>query len=247
MIRPTLAAVVLLLLSLAATAPASAQDTVRFATNAGSFDVLLNPTGNPNLQAHVLNFLQYVNSGRYDGTVINRADDFASGDGFVIQLGGFVAPGETLDTMPTNGFANVDSFDPVIVDADNNGVIDFDTTGLSNTRGEIALALSSIGPNSGTSSFFINLGNNDFLDSQGFIPFARIVDMTPIDVIDNLPTEDLSQEAGQTGSLAYTDVPVVDGDEFLIIDSARVIPEPTSAVLLVASLLAGIATRRARD
>lgn len=240
MIRHHLACVALSLLSLAA-ASATAQETVRFATNAGSFDVMLNPTDNPNLQAHVLNFLQYVNSGRYDGTVINR-----TADNFVIQMGGFVAPGETLDTLPASGFASIQSFDQVIVDSEPNGVIDFDTSGLSNTRGEISLALNSSGPNSGTSSFFINLVNNSSLDGQGFIPFARIVDMTPIDVLEALPNEDLSQEAGQSGSLAYIDVPVVDGDKFVIIDSARVIPEPSAAVLLVAGFVAGLAQPRAR-
>lgn len=227
-----------LMLSLVTSASAQAQETIRFATNAGSFDVMLNPTGNPNLQGHVLNFLNYVNSGRYDGTVINRTVD-----NFVIQMGGFVAPGETLDTLPANGFAAVQSFDPVIVDADFDGVIDFDTVGLSNTRGTIALALSAGNRNSGTSSFFINLVDNTFLDPQGFLPFARIVDMTPIDALEALPDEDLSQEAGQRGSLAYTDVPVVDGDEFLIIASARVIPEPAAASLVVFSL-AALAVRR---
>lgn len=243
--HPTMTPAVLragsLVLALVATVgTAQAEETVRFATNAGTFDVMLNPTGNPNLQSHVLNFLQYVNSGRYAGTVINRTQD-----NFVIQMGGFVAPGETLDTLPSNGFEAVQSFDPVIVDADFNGVIDFDTAGLSNTRGEISLALNSTGPNSGTSSFFINLVDNSFLDNQGFVPFARIVDMTPIDAFEALPDVNLTQEAGtSSNNLGYTDVPVVDGDEFLIIDSAKVIPEPSAALLLIAAGLAPVAVRR---
>ena len=52
---------------------------VRFESNGGNFDLMLNPTGNALLQGHVDNFLQYITTGRYDGTVINRADE-----GFVL-------------------------------------------------------------------------------------------------------------------------------------------------------------------
>ena len=57
---------------------------VRFKTTAGDFDVVLNPTNKPALQGHVDNFLNYVMSGRYDNTVINRADE-----NFVLQMGAF--------------------------------------------------------------------------------------------------------------------------------------------------------------
>ena len=63
--------------------PASAQ-VVRFETTAGDFDMVLNPTNNPVLQAHVDNMLQYVEENRYLGSWINRADT-----GFVLQMGGF--------------------------------------------------------------------------------------------------------------------------------------------------------------
>ena len=49
-----------------------------FETNAGSFDMELNPTHEPLLQGNVDNLLQYVTTGRYDNTVINRAEALLS-------------------------------------------------------------------------------------------------------------------------------------------------------------------------
>jgi peptidyl-prolyl cis-trans isomerase A (cyclophilin A) len=52
----------------------------------------------------------------------------------------------------------------------------------SNSRGLMTFATS--GPNSRTTQVFINFGNNQFLDSQGFSPFGKIVD--GMDVVDSL-------------------------------------------------------------
>ena len=191
--------------------PASAQ-TVRFDTNVGTFDFELNPTGNPNLQGHVDNLLAYVESGRYDLTVINRA-----AENFVMQMGGFQL--DTL-TLPANfsDFPAVESFGNVIVDADGDGTADFDLTGLDNTRGTVSLALS--GPlNSGSSSFFVNLGDNTgSLNSQGFIPFATVSDMATIDLILGLPQADLGD-----GGLAGDDVPLLDNNQLVFVERAFVL------------------------
>lgn len=231
--------IALALVAVAVAAPSvNAAETVLFETNAGSFEVELNPTDNPDLQTHVDNFLQYVDSGRWVGAVINRTVQ-----NFVVQLGSFRTDSIKIADLPTTGLPSLPSFDPVIVDADFNNVIDFDTTGLSNTRGEISLALNSTGPNSGTSSWFVNLDSNTFLDPQGFIPFARINDLTFFDELVNGPQQDLSQEAGQPGSLAYTDVPVVNGGEdFVVINGVRVVPEPSSLMLILTAAV--FATRR---
>lgn len=194
--------------------------TVRFRTNVGEFDMLLNPTGNDNLQPLVDNMLSYVESKRYANAVINRAvdsDNDDASDDFVLQMGGFLtsrANGVTADDLQSTP---VRSFDTVTVDANGDGNIDFDTTGLSNIRGTVSLALAGGDPNSGNSSFFVNLGGNEFLDDQGFVPFAYIQDMTTIDRI--MALDQISLDS----SLTFTDVPLNQFDDLVIINSVEVI------------------------
>jgi len=192
---------------------AAAAQTVRFDTNVGTFDLELNPTGNANLQAHVDNIISYVENGSYDLSVINRA-----AEGFVMQMGGFQAPSSTLPGT-FNGFPSIDSTDPVIVDADNNGTVDFDVTNLLNVRGTVSLALSS-SANTGNSSFFVNLGTNTSLDadSMRFVPFAVINDMSTIDLIMSLNQFDYSG-----GGLAGNDVPFLEGNRLVIVERAFVL------------------------
>ncbi len=220
MIRRTTCAIALALL---ATTTLSAQ-TIRFDTNVGTFDMKLNPTGNPNLQGHVDNIIAYVQAGRYDTTVINRA-----ATNFVLQMGGFQA--HTL-SLPTsfNAFPSVPTFDPVIVDEDGNRQVDFDLGGLSNTRRTVSLALGGnpTNPNSGTSSFFVNLNDtNDFLDDSGFVPFAEIVNMETIDLIMALPQQNLDPSGG---NLAAINIPVLQDNHLVIIERAFVL-NPTQAVV----------------
>lgn len=206
-----------LLLALAPSA-ASAQ-TVRFLTSVGDFFLELNPTGDANLDGHVDNLLAYIGTGRYHGSVVNRAPE-----GFVLQLGGFELGGFTPDTLPLGGFDGIEKFDAVTVDADDDGAVDFDA--LSNTEGTVSLALASGQPNSGTSSFFVSLTDNSFLDSQGFVPFATVTDMADIDRIMALDQVDLSAQIGSSGNLAYSDVPLTPDGEFVILESVMVIDDP---------------------
>ena len=196
--------------------------TLRFTTNVGSFDMVLNPTNDANLRPLVDNIVAYVGLGRYHFSAVNRAADAGPGtaDDFVLQMGGFsgfLPPSELWPAIHTP----VNALSPVVVDADGNGQVDF--TALSNTRGTVSLALQSGNPNSGTSSFFVNLGSNTFLDSQGFVPFARIENMTTIDRIMGLMQSDLSDEAGQSGSLAYTDVPLTADGQIVVVNDVDVI------------------------
>lgn len=209
--------VVIAAIGLLASAPATAQ-TIRFQTSVGAFDMLLNPTNDANLQPLVDNMLANVAAGVYHRNVVNRAPD-----GFVLQLGGFTTESILVDEIPSTGFAAVDSFDSITVDADLDGNVDF--TALSNTRGTVSLALSAGNPNSGSSSFFISIGDSSFLDTQGFVPFATISDMTVVDRIMALDKIDISADVGQSGSLAFIDVPLAEDGELLVIETATVVSQ----------------------
>jgi peptidyl-prolyl cis-trans isomerase B (cyclophilin B) len=107
-------------------------------TNFGNISITLNPEKAPKT---VENFLGYVRSGHYDGTIFHRVINQ-----FMIQGGGF-EPG--LKLKPT--------VDPVKNEADN---------GLQNVRYSIAMARTN-DPHSATCQFFININDNHFLDYPG--------------------------------------------------------------------------------
>ncbi len=115
---------------------ASAQ-VVRFETTMGSFDMVLNPTGNTALQNHVDNMLAYVERETYNGSWINRAPA-----GFVLQMGGFYS--QTLRPQTyLEQVRNLRGLSPI------EGHPAGENPPLSNTVGTVALALSGDG-NGGT-------------------------------------------------------------------------------------------------
>src|SRR4051794_14705142 len=212
----------------------AAAQVVRFETTEGNFDMVLNPTNNPLLQGYVNNFLQYVNSDRYLGSWINRADK-SNGQDFVLQMGGFFSatkrPPLTIDsTRPVAPFAPVAGVPAANV-------------GLSNTVGTVALALPGDGQggtdqNAGTSSFFVNLTDNSFLDKD-FTVFAAIPDMTVVNQIMALSKVDRTADdafGADPGNLAFSDVPLTDDGKLVFIKRAFVISDS----LAVAKSISGV-------
>ena len=92
----------------------------------------------------VANFVEYVKSGHYNGTIFHRVID-----GFMIQGGGF---DEKMKQKSTGT--------QIQNEADN---------GLKNDIGTIAMARTG-DPHSATAQFFINVGNNAFLNHSGKNP-----------------------------------------------------------------------------
>lgn len=113
----------------------------------------------------VNNFLSYINTGAYEGTIFHRIIK-----GFMNQGGGFTANYEKKETQA-----------PIANEAFN---------GLKNSRGSIAMARTSP-PHSATSQFFINTVDNPMLDHTGksargwgYAVFGKVI--TGMDVIDNM-------------------------------------------------------------
>jgi len=150
-----------------ATGTAHAEPRVEFKTNQGSFVVDLDSAKAPKT---VDNFLKYVQSGFYNGTIFHRVID-----GFMIQGGGFTPD---LNQKPTNP--------PVVSEAQN---------GLKNQTYTIAMARTS-DPDSATAQFFINVSDNDFLNHSaptaqgwGYTVFGKVISGTQtIDRIRKTPT-----------------------------------------------------------
>ena len=159
---------------------------VKLSTNFGDITLELNAEKAP---ITVANFLQYVESGFYSDVIFHRVID-----GFMIQGGGFDTSMKQKKTL--SGIKN---------EANN---------GLTNDKYTIAMARTSI-PDSASSQFFINVGNNEFLNHTaptssgwGYCVFGKVVE--GMDVVDKI-------RAVKTGSKAgHQDVPV----EPVVINSA---------------------------
>lgn len=127
---------------------------VEFDTTHGAIVIELDAQKAP---VTVANFLDYVESGHYDGTVFHRVID-----GFMIQGGG-------MDSKMNEKRTGT----PIKNEAGN---------GLKNDVGTIAMARTS-DPHSATAQFFINVKNNDFLNytsptpqGWGYAVFGKVTD-----------------------------------------------------------------------
>ena len=150
---------------------------IRFETSHGAFMVELFPKEAP---LTVENFLRYVDERHFDGTIFHRIVP-----GFVIQGGGL-----------TNDFRQKATHPPVHNEADN---------GVRNERGTLSMARTEE-IHSGTSQFFVNLADNEFLDHRpgqyGYAVFGRVTE--GMDVIDKIAAVHTGRRRG------YSDAPMED-------------------------------------
>ncbi|WP_394782133.1 peptidylprolyl isomerase [Undibacterium sp.] len=149
---------------------------VLLTTNHGNIKIELDAEKAPKT---VENFISYVESGHYNGTIFHRVID-----GFMIQGGGF-EPG--MKQKPTNA--------PIENEAKN---------GLKNARYTLAMARTG-DPHSASAQFFINTQNNSFLDypgqdGWGYCVFGTVTEGT--DIVDKIK----AVKTTRTGM--FQDVPV---------------------------------------
>ncbi len=144
---------------------------VEVKTTAGNFTIELYADQAPKT---VANFLQYANSGFYNGTIFHRVID-----GFMVQGGGF-----------DSGMRQKTTRAPIENEA--GAAL---KGGLRNETGSVAMARTP-NPHSASAQFFINVKNNPFLDFRdespqgyGYAVFGRVVEgMDTVLRISKVPT-----------------------------------------------------------
>jgi peptidyl-prolyl cis-trans isomerase A (cyclophilin A)/peptidyl-prolyl cis-trans isomerase B (cyclophilin B) len=137
---------------------------VRVETSMGNFVMELNTDRAP---LTVANFLEYVRSGQYDGTIFHRVVS-----NFVVQGGGF---DEKLAEKPTRASIPNES-----------------GNGLSNRRATVGMARTA-DAHSANAQFYVNLADNAALDPQasrwGYTVFGQVVEgMDVVDAIGSVAT-----------------------------------------------------------
>ena len=165
--RMTILFTVMFIFAVAGFGKTSDNPKVVLETNMGEIVLELYPDKAP---ISVENFLAYVDSGFYDGTIFHRVIY-----NFMIQGGGF---DKDLNRKETR--------EPIFNEANN---------GFKNYRGTIAYARTNV-INSATSQFFINVVDNHFLDYRdssqqgyGYAVFGKVVKgMDVVDKIKNVKT-----------------------------------------------------------
>jgi cyclophilin family peptidyl-prolyl cis-trans isomerase len=135
----------------------------------------------------VANFLAYVQSGFYVGTIIHRYQA-----NFVMQGGGYASPVAATDAP---------------VHKTTNAAIPLEVK-VSNVLGTVAMARGNTA-NSATSEFFINLVNNSFLDTSagGYAAFGYISDLTFVNTMKTTPCVTSASLTGSNNELGCLPVP----------------------------------------
>ena len=141
------------------------------------------------------NFLEYVESGFYDGIIFHRVIN-----NFMIQTG-------WLELVGTNNVA---------IRTPGESILNESRVGLQNQRGTLSMARTS-NPDSASSQFFINQVNNSFLNHgtaqnpDGYAVFANV--LSGMDVVDSIATLPTTFVSG-----IGNDVP----NAIVLIESARI-------------------------
>ena len=154
--------------------------TIDMTTSAGALRIELDDAKAP---ASVDNFLAYVRSGHYEGTVFHRVIK-----GFMVQGGGFAVGMQQKPTLAA------------ITNEANNG--------LKNLKYTLAMARTNA-PHSATAQFFINASDNSFLNHSsespqgwGYAVFGKVV--AGMDVVDQMQAVATGRKGG------HDDVPSED-------------------------------------
>ena len=139
---------------------------VKLTTSMGPITIELDKAKAP---VSVENFVKYVESGHYNGTIFHRVID-----GFMIQGGGF-----------DKSFHQKGTRAPIANEAQQ-GI----KAGLKNEVGTLAMARTA-DPNSATAQFFINVADNKFLNFReataqgyGYTVFGKVV--SGMDVVEKI-------------------------------------------------------------
>ena len=183
----------------------SVAPTVRMYTSAGSINVRLLGTAT-GIERTIQNFNDYVNAGRYDGTIFHRKITVADGGIGITQAGGFTGTGETNNGSFVEPSQTIPAYGPIPLES---GV-------LSNLAGTIAMARTS-DPNSATSQFFFNNTDNTVLDksssSDGYAVFGQITNSAGFDTIGRV-YDAPNVSVGQSG--VFSTLPQIDGNNITI-------------------------------
>lgn len=145
---------------------------VQLTTTLGSITIELDADKAPKT---VANFVAYVESGHYDGTIFHRVIE-----DFMVQGGGM---DKDMSSKSTN--------DSIKNEANN---------GLKNEYGSVAMARTG-DPHSATAQFFINTSDNGFLDftsetqdGWGYCVFGKVVE--GIEIVNNIEGKPTSTQNG---------------------------------------------------
>lgn len=181
--RCTLLVGLLLLPGLSLATETVNSNTVKLVTSAGDITIRLYPEKAP---VTVANFLSYVDSGFYNGTIFHRVINK-----FMVQGGGFSAD-----------MVQKESGEPIVNESRNK---------LHNIRGTVAMARTS-DPDSATAQFFINQRSNLQLDwapgKEGYTVFGEVV--KGMGIVDFIATAETDSALLKTsaGERPFEDVPV---------------------------------------